>query len=546
MKKTVLIWSMLCFSVYLSAAEVSVDSILAGLRRGDRNAPAMAESFVAAADSSGFDGLSDTVAAELYVAAADYLSDKRFLFSKAIERQEVALGIFDTLGDEYRISVSKYKLARYYFEIEEYHRTLQYAYEACAYFEKSGNTEEMLDCYNVLGAAYMVCGDYDRTAEYFDYVRMCSQNMHDTLRLQTALNNIEVYLKIIGNIDSAEVVANQLLNLCIDLRDTVRICARYLNSVSTYINYGMYDEAVMNLDSSRIYMTTLRDSARYYHFRGLLNMVYEDVDDAERNLTKALTLYRRGDFYSLMLHCLNALYYLYDSQNRHDKAYEILQQCYEYRTSRPDIEVIKELFWTRDEILTSAEREIMEEHRNRRILLSVILFFLLVIASMVVVYIFRRKNERIRQGEKEIGIRNEILEMKEMQAYRMDNLTNVVTTRLNELTKASKDENLVERIREIRQEIDSVMDNGSWKDYTLMRPEYNSVFLQHLLEVHPKLTVNERRLCIFLHHNLSSKEISAITHQSVDSINKARTRLRRKLGLMGEDTTIQEYLSKFD
>ena len=546
MKKTVLIWSMLCFSVYLSVAEVSVDSVLAGLRRGDRNAPAMAESFVVAADLSVFDGLSDTVAAELYVAAADYLSDKRFLFSKAIERQEAALGIFDTLGDEYRISVSKYKLARYYFEIEEYHRTLQYAYDACAYFEKSGNTEEMLDCYNVLGAAYMVCGDYVRSREYFSMARYISAASDDSTRLCQALNNLSICMDMMGNSDSAAVTGRQALKLSEKLRDTVRLCAWFQKQVSNDINLGEWEKAGEELEKSAVYVSTLKDSARYYHFSGIIKLMLSDVKSAEKDLVEALSLYRKGEFPLLMLHCLDVLYYLYDTQNSHDKAYEILQQYYEYRTSRPDREVIKELFWTRDEILTSAEREIMEEHRNRRILLSVILFFLLVIASMVVVYIFRRKNERIRQGENEIGIRNEILEMKEMQAYRMDNLTNVITTRLNELAKSSKDKNFVERIREIRQELDSVRDNDSWKDYTLMRPEYNSVFLQHLLEVHPKLTVNERRLCIFLHHNLSSKEISAITHQSVDSINKARTRLRRKLGLMGEDTTIQEYLSKFD
>ena len=68
--------------------------------------------------------------------------------------------------------------------------------------------------------------------------------------------------------------------------------------------------------------------------------------------------------------------------------------------------------------------------------------------------------------------------------------------------------------------------------------------LSKLLKHYPNLTVNERRLCAFLNMNLTTKEISAITRQSVQSINTARTRLRRKLGLKGGGISIQEFISR--
>ena len=42
------------------------------------------------------------------------------------------------------------------------------------------------------------------------------------------------------------------------------------------------------------------------------------------------------------------------------------------------------------------------------------------------------------------------------------------------------------------------------------------------------------------------KEISNITHQSINSINTARTRLRKKLNLSGDDTSLVAFLDQFD
>lgn len=61
--------------------------------------------------------------------------------------------------------------------------------------------------------------------------------------------------------------------------------------------------------------------------------------------------------------------------------------------------------------------------------------------------------------------------------------------------------------------------------------ETDKEFYKKLLTKYPNLTKNEIRLCAFAKMNLSSKEISAITHQSSNSILVARSRLRKKLGV---------------
>ncbi len=63
-----------------------------------------------------------------------------------------------------------------------------------------------------------------------------------------------------------------------------------------------------------------------------------------------------------------------------------------------------------------------------------------------------------------------------------------------------------------------------------------------LQKKHPFITANESRLCAFVKIGLKSHEISSITNQSVHSIEVARTRLRKKLGLTNTRKTLSNYL----
>ncbi|KFC24433.1 helix-turn-helix transcriptional regulator [Chryseobacterium sp. FH1] len=69
-------------------------------------------------------------------------------------------------------------------------------------------------------------------------------------------------------------------------------------------------------------------------------------------------------------------------------------------------------------------------------------------------------------------------------------------------------------------------------------------FYKKLLNEFPDLTKNELRLCAFLKLNLSSKEISDITHQSPHSIVVARSRLRKKLRLSNSES-LNNFLIKY-
>jgi DNA-binding CsgD family transcriptional regulator len=76
---------------------------------------------------------------------------------------------------------------------------------------------------------------------------------------------------------------------------------------------------------------------------------------------------------------------------------------------------------------------------------------------------------------------------------------------------------------------------NSWEEFSYYFEKVHPSFYQNLEKQCPELTTKEKRLCAFLALGLSSKEISAITFKEVRSVESARNRLRKKLGVNQED-----------
>jgi hypothetical protein len=92
-------------------------------------------------------------------------------------------------------------------------------------------------------------------------------------------------------------------------------------------------------------------------------------------------------------------------------------------------------------------------------------------------------------------------------------------------------------------ELQASMDENIWKTFEKRFQDVHKGFYKKINELYPKLTDNEIKLCALLRLNLNTKEIAAITHQNVNSIEVARHRLRKKLKLTNTDFNLNTFLS---
>jgi hypothetical protein len=83
------------------------------------------------------------------------------------------------------------------------------------------------------------------------------------------------------------------------------------------------------------------------------------------------------------------------------------------------------------------------------------------------------------------------------------------------------------------------------KEFNLRFKEVHEVFYKNLKEKFPDLSSNELRLCAFLRLDMTTKEISQLTHQSINAIETARYRLRKKLGISNKQIDLRDFLRDF-
>lgn len=505
----------------------------------------------------------DSTKAGIHTAAlcdslAQWYEKEKFQFTKAINLMEQALSIYHKEHCADKEADIKYKLGRMYLKINQYHKTLAYAHDAALYFTYSRNTEKYLDCCNLLGIVYHICMDYDKSTDYFAKMAKGAREINDTSRLAAALNNSALLAGTLKDTLKAENIALEAARLCIATRDTAVLCQCYLNLASQFIGRDS-TKAENYLALAKEYLTDIDMAGDYHRIYGMLLISENRFEKATNEFEKALTYYAEGEFNTKRLFCLNILYNIYETSGKEQEAYAALKEYHRIDKSTSDKNTYFELFQTQNDIILKDEHLKLEEAKARQQFAWLSAISLLTIAILTTWYVFKRKKMRIRQNEaelrnqqllyekkqQEIQSKKEILEIKQMQQYKIDKILKKVMDKLDKLSGSINNEPVKEEINALCSDLKNTREENSWKEISLYVPEFNSELFNDLVKAFPNLSINEKRLLALLNINMTTKDIAKITMQSPHSINIARYRLRAKLGLTGSDKTIQEFLSEF-
>lgn len=120
----------------------------------------------------------------------------------------------------------------------------------------------------------------------------------------------------------------------------------------------------------------------------------------------------------------------------------------------------------------------------------------------------------------------------------------MLETLVTELQSIYAVDSKTQTITSQKQETSKLVQQGKiWEEFEVRFAKTHGDFYDRLVKAFPDITLNERRLCAFLKLDMTTKEISTITGQSVRAIEIARTRLRKKLNLSQTDTSLFEFLS---
>lgn len=152
------------------------------------------------------------------------------------------------------------------------------------------------------------------------------------------------------------------------------------------------------------------------------------------------------------------------------------------------------------------------------------------------------------QNEKAlIKVQNEQLELENKSKTKELAASTMGMIRKNEvLSNIKKELNKVADKKSVKSVIQLIDENLKQNnDWLLFQEAFNNTdsdFLKNIKKLHPSLTPNDLKLCVYLRLNLSSKEIAQLFHISPRSVEIKRYRLRKKLNLKHEDNLVNYIL----
>lgn len=151
----------------------------------------------------------------------------------------------------------------------------------------------------------------------------------------------------------------------------------------------------------------------------------------------------------------------------------------------------------------------------------------------------KRKNLRLEHDnlQQELEHKNKELATNVMYLLKKNEFITSTAEKLSDAKLNFKKENQ-KVIQDVTRDLLMNSSKDVWKEFEVRFQEVHSDFYQNLNENYPALTPNEKKICAFLRLNMSTKDISAITYQSVRSINMARFRLRKKMELETDENLV--------
>lgn len=188
-------------------------------------------------------------------------------------------------------------------------------------------------------------------------------------------------------------------------------------------------------------------------------------------------------------------------------------------------------------------------------ILSLAIIFLLVLRNLrSKARVTSLSNENLELSNKHLSLEKENLEEKldfknkelttnVMYLMKKNEFINTVSDRLLGMRGLFKSDNQ-KSINRIVLDLQKASEDDVWHEFETHFNRVHADFYDNLSEACPNLSLNERKLCAFVKLNLTTKEICAITHQTTNTLQVARTRLRKKLELESNDQLFS-YLQNF-
>lgn len=431
-----------------------------------------------------------------------------------------------------------------YYNQKEYKKAESYILKSLKINKENNNKKEMFNNYNNLGGIYLHTNSEDRALDY----------------------------------------ALQAIQLLDKEKDAYLYYFMQANIASIYLLKGEYALALSYSRNAMIHQKKYGFQSDLMQTYNLISEIFDQIEEEDScvvYLKKALAESQSLSNYQMESVFQKKLADIYFSKQDLNNAYKALHVSMTLRDSLYTANNYKKI--NDIERIYHAEKKMQENEllvkdialqkvvSNRLWIIMITLTSCLIIVIIFLVYFFKNREKQRRNKELLDRQQTALLEKeKELQFQKEKELNSIIDQRNRELTSYTlyrmktnefisdindelkqlllqlnpRDREHKTQIQRMQMKLQRQDSTNNWDEFRYYFELVHPSFYKDLEKSYPDLTIKEKHLCAFIRLGLSSKEIAAITFKEVRSVETARNRLRRKLGINPEEE-LAEFLSKF-
>ncbi|WP_372642642.1 tetratricopeptide repeat protein [Ancylomarina sp.] len=495
---------------------------------------------------------------------SDYYLNQDLL--KSLEYSHKAIVLAGKNEEPSQMALVQFKRGQLFLLSGDYDMALTQLFLSLTIYEDVNDFLSLYKVYNCIGGIYDRIQDYDKALEF--YFKALDSFHKQTASKKPQSENIHGIYNNIGNIynyknekDTALEYYQKALKLAKSLDSYKIMGAIYNNLGRLYADIGDYDKALPSLERSLEYRKKVNDKeglAISYSVLGKYYMMVEEEDKALQSLQKSLELGKEiGSLYT-QNYVYNYMSIIFEQKGDKGKAlqmHKLFKQTTDSLINQKTIQEITKVRMQFDFAKKEKLKEVEEQKAHFKFWLIILILTLsvLVIGLLYVLLKVNSKRMKLKQEhilmqkknlEQDLEVKNKELVTSVMYLLKKNELMNDVSTRLIDLKSKLRKENLAP-VQSILLDLQLAGEQDIWKEFELRFQQVHNEFYHNLQARFPDLTPGQVKICAFLRLNISSKEISSITHQSVNTIEVLRSRIRKKLDLTNTNVNLVTFLSEF-
>lgn len=496
-----------------------------------------------------------------------YYSNEQ-VYSKSIILKKEALELYRSENELTKEIATLEQIGVLYSNICNYNSALSYFLEGLKLAEKKKD-QKMIHAINLnIGITYIEAENYDKGLEYLHkcqayYEKDKNKNAGPLLVVYTDLGAIH---QSINQLDSAQIYFHKALSICKSTNND-GLGGVLINLGDLYTKLKKYAEALEYYNQGLSYFDQKKDLRGYWHSKySIAHLAYcqQNYPEAIAQYQKVIDAFIKTDDLSYLSDSYLDLSKIYREIGQSDKALDYYIKYTEINEKIASGEVLTqmaqlEMQYDLEKLEQKTKLDIELINKQKQLISyrwyfisGILIIIILIIISILHRFKNRKKlievkllNAELEQKNLEEEIKYSKKELESFALHIVHNNEFLLTIKkaLHEM-KDSKDGDVSQKIRELSFQITQSLRRN--KDIEKLQERIDLVhssFMKKLSEQFPQLTEKEKRLCVMLKLDLSSKEIAVLNNISENAVMMARYRMRKKMNMNSEENLV-DFLQK--